>query len=230
MLEVEPRRRRARGALLGLTMLAIGLVASGCVHVQVALAVSSTDLVSGDVIAAAVPNPASPRGPLLTVPAQLAGQAAGKPYHSGGYVGTELTFTNLDFTQLAQLISTGTGQNSHFQLSFQRNGDLVNFAGSADLTQVTTQGALVRLKVSFPGDVLQTDGTNNSGTVAWNLAAGQVDTFSATAEYTSGGFTRPWSFWAVALGGAGCVIAVLLGLLALWARRRNIRREANQDA
>lgn len=211
-------------------MLAVGLVASGCVHVQVALALSATDLVSGDVVAAAMPNPASPQGPLLKVPIDLADQAGVKPYNANGYVGTELTFTNLSFTALARLISAGTDQNSHFQLTFQRTGDLVNFAGSADLTQVSTQGAQVQLKVEFPGTVLQTDGTNSAGTVTWNLAAGQVDTFSATSQYANGGFSRPWSFWALTLGGAGFVIALLLALLALWARRRNIRKDAMQDA
>jgi hypothetical protein len=211
-------------------MAAVGLVASGCVHVQVALAVSGTDLVSGEVIAAALPNPATPRGPVLTVPQAMADQATARSYNAGGYIGSELTFNNLSFAQLAALISAGTDQNSHFQLTFQRNGDLVNFAGSADLTQVSTQGAQVRLKVSFPGKVLQTDGANSSGTVTWNLLAGQVNTFSATAEYTNGGFDRPWSFWALALGGTGGVIALLITLLSLWARRRNIRKEALQDA
>jgi hypothetical protein len=210
-------------------MLAVGVVASGCVHVQVALAVSATDLVSGDVVAAAMPNPATPQGPLLKVPTEMADQATVKPYSAGGYNGTELTFNNLSFTQLAQLISAGTDQHSHFQLTFKRTGDLVNFAGSADLTQVSPQGAQVQLKVSFPGDVLQTDGKNDSDTVTWTLTPGQVDTFSATTEYTNGGFTRPWSYWALTLGGAGGVIAVLLVGLSLWARRRNIRKEAAQD-
>jgi hypothetical protein len=211
-------------------MLAVGLAASGCVHIQVALAVSATDLVSGDVVVAAIPNPASPQGPLLKVPTEMAEQASVQPYEAAGYSGTRLTFDNLTFTQLARLISAGTDQSSQFQLTFQRTGDLVNFAGSADLTQVSTQGAQVQLKISFPGDVLQTDGTNNANTVTWTLTPGQVDAFSATAEYTNGGFNQPWSFWALALGTAGGMIAVLLALLALWARRRNIRKEAMQDS
>lgn len=228
MLEAKPRRGVARRIALGLSALTVGLVATGCVRIQVGLAVSATDLVSGDVVAAAQPNPSSPQGPKLIVPKEMADQVSAKPYNSDGYVGTELTFDNLTFNQLARLISASTDQNSHFKLTFQRAQDLVNFGGSADLTQLT-KGAQVRLKVSFPGTVLNTDGDNNDGTVTWNLAAGQVTTFDATAQYTNGGFIRPWTYWAQVLGGAGALIAVLVALLALWARRRNIRKEAEQQ-
>jgi len=219
----------ARRVLLGLGLLTVGLVVSGCVRIQVGLAVSPTDLVSGDVVAAALPNPSGPQGVKLTVPQQMADQASVKPYNSGGYLGTELTFNNLSFSQLAALISAGTDQSSHFQLNFQRSQDLVNFGGSADLTQLTT-GAQVQLKVTFPGTVLSTNGTNASNTITWNLPAGQVSTFNATAQYTNGEFIRPWSFWVKALGGAGLLIAVLVTLLALLARRINIGKEAKQDA
>jgi hypothetical protein len=227
--EAKPRRGTARRVVLGLSVLTAGLLVSGCVRVQIGLAVSPTDLISGDVVAAALPNPSTPQGPKLTVPTEMTDQASTKPYNSGGYIGTELTFNNLSFSQLAALISAGTDQNSHFQLDFQRSQDLVNFGGSADLTQLTT-GAQVQLKVTFPGSVLSTNGSNDSDTVTWNLPAGQVSTFNATAQYANGGFIRPWSYWAGALGGAGALIAVLVALLALWARRRNIRKDAEQDA
>ncbi|HEY4017227.1 MAG TPA: hypothetical protein VGM75_00985 [Pseudonocardiaceae bacterium] len=228
MLEAKPRRV-ARRVGVGLSVLAAGLLVTGCVRIQVGLTVTATDLVSGDVVAAALPNPTSQTGPKLTVPREMADQASTKPYNSGGYVGTELIFNNLSFTQLAQLISSGTDQKSHFQLNLQRSQDLVNFGGSADLTQLTSD-AHVQLKVSFPGTIRSTDGSNNAGTVTWNLPAGQTSTFTATAQYSNGGFVRPWSFWVMALGGAGLLIAVLVGGLALLARRLNIRKEARQDA
>lgn len=230
MLEAKPRRGAARRVALGLSALTVGLMVTGCVRIQVGLALSGTDLVSGDVVAAAQPNPASPQGPKLVVPREMADQASTKPYSANGFVGTELTFSNLTFNQLAQLISAGTDQKSHFSLTFMRTQqDLVNFGGSADLTQLT-QGAQVQLKVSFPGPVLNTNGDNNAGTVTWNLPAGQVSTFNATSQYANGGFVRPWTYWAQVLGGAGALIAVLVALLALWARKRNIRKDAEQNA
>ena len=228
MLEGKHRRGAVRRVLLGLGVLTVGLVVTGCVRIQVGLAVSPTDLISGDVVAAALPNPSSPQGPKLTVPQEMADQVSAKPYNSGGYIGTELMFNNLSFSQLAALISGGTDENSHFQLNFQRSQDLVNFGGSADLTQLPSD-AQVQLKVSFPGTVLSTNGTDDAGTITWSLPAGQVSTFNATAQYTNGEFIRPWSFWVKALGGAGLLIAVLVALLALWARRINIRKEAKQD-
>jgi hypothetical protein len=225
---VQEAKRGARRAGLGVSVLAAGLVLSGCVRIQVGLSVSPTDLVSGDVVAAALPNPSSPQGPKLTVPTDMADQVSAKPYASGGYVGTELSFDNLSFTQLAELISGGTDQKGHFDLKLARSQDLVNFTGYADLTQFTSD-AQVQLKVTFPGSVLSTNGNNDSGTVTWSLPPGQSSNFNATAQYVNGGFIRPWSYWATALGGAGALIAVLVGLLALWARRRNIRKEAQQD-
>ncbi|HJP79736.1 MAG TPA: hypothetical protein VJ914_36025 [Pseudonocardiaceae bacterium] len=197
-------------------------------RIQVGLSVSATDLVSGDVIAAALPNPSSPQGPKLTVPQDMADQASAKPYNSGGYVGTELVFTNLSFSQLAELISGGTNEKGRFDIKLARSQDLVNLYGNADLTQLTSD-AQVQLKVSFPGTIMSTNGTNNAGTITWSLPPGQSTNFNATAQYVNGGFIRPWSYWATALGGTGALIAVLVGLLALWARRRNIRKEAQQD-
>ena len=228
MLQGKPRRGTARRVGLGVSVLAAGLALSGCVRIQVGLTVSATDLVSGDVVAAALPNPSSPQGPKLTVPQDMADQASAKPYNSGGYVGTELTFTNLSFTQLAELISGGTNEKGRFDIKLARSQDLVNLYGSADLTQLTSD-AQVQLKVTFPGTVMATNGTNDSGTVTWSLPPGQSTNFNATAQYVNGEFIRPWSYWATALGGTGALIAVLVGLLALWARRRNIRKEAQQD-
>jgi hypothetical protein len=225
--EAKPRGV-ARRVVLGLSVLTAGLLATGCVRIQVGLSVSPTDLISGDVVASALPNPNSATGPKLVVPADMADQVSAKPYSSGGYLGTELTFNNLSFSQLAELISGGTDQKSHFQLNFQRSQDLVNFGGSADLSQLTSD-AQVQLKVTFPGTVLSTNGSNNANTVTWALPPGQVTTFNATAQYANGGFIRPWSYWAGALGGAGALIAVLIALLALWARKRHIRKEAQQD-
>ncbi|HEX4225879.1 MAG TPA: hypothetical protein VHZ97_26175 [Pseudonocardiaceae bacterium] len=228
MLEAKPRRV-VRRVGVGLSVLAAGLVLTGCVRIQVGLTVTGSDLVSGDVVAAALPNPTSQQGPKLTVPQEMVDQASAKPYSSGGYVGTELTFSNLSFAQLAQLISSGTDQKSHFQLNFQRSQDLVNFGGSADLTQLPSD-AQVQLKVTFPGTILTTDGNNSDGTVSWSLPAGQVSTFTATTQYVNGEFIRPWSFWVKALGGAGLLIAALVTGLALLARRMNIRKEARQEA
>lgn len=219
-------RSRSRVMLLPLVVLTSALLVSGCVRVHAAFAVSSDDLISGEVIAGGIGNP----NPQLAVPAGLAGRVISKPYNADGYTGTDLTFTNLSFTELSTVVAEATAQTGHFQLSFNRSGDLVSMAGSVDLTDVPAAGTDLQIKVSFPGSIVRTDGNTSAdassgvSTVTWSPPPGKVTTFSATAKFTAGR-THTWSFWALALGGGGGLIALFIAGLALLARRLNIRKE-----
>jgi hypothetical protein len=220
------RRAGWRRAVLTASLLVTGLAVSGCVRVNAALTVSGTDQVSGDVVVAAQPSAGSAQGPQLTVPPALKNRVTAKPYSADGFVGQDVAFHDLSFDEFSALTATA-GAGGHYQLTLRRaQNDLVSFAGSADLTQVPADNSSVQVKVTFPGPVTQTDGQGDGDTVTWKLAPGQVNTFAATAQYASGGgLIRPWTFWATAVAGAGGLIAVFLVVLALWARRRNLRKE-----
>jgi hypothetical protein len=222
----QARKHRAplRTVVLVVLLAVVGLAASGCVRVHAAFAVSSDDRVSGDLIVGTQPSAQNDAGPQLTVPPSLASKVTGKPYSADGYVGTELTFTGLTFTELSELATTASTLSGAYHLQFQRSSDLVTLAGSADLSQVSTTKADVQLKVSFPGQVLRTDGDLAGQTVSWTLTPNRITSFSAADQYTIGN-THGWRFWALAVGGGGAIASLMVVGLALLARRHNLRKE-----
>lgn len=206
-------------------LLAVGLAASGCVQVRATISISAADQVSGDVVVAALPT-GGQQGPALTIAPTLASRVNTTPYTNNGFVGEEITFHNLTFDELALLTTTISTNSEHYQLTLRRSGNQVSLAGSVDLTQVPAQNSDVRIKVSFPGTIVRTDGTAQGDTVSWQPQAGQVTTFGATAQYaTAATSAYPWSFWALMIGLGGTLIAAFVTLLALWARRWNLRKE-----
>lgn len=217
--------------MLAVTLCVVALTASGCVRVHASLTVSSDDLVSGDVIAAATPTSAEDRGPVLSVPANLAADATARPYQADGYVGTDLSFHGLTFARFAALVAGNNGAG-HYQLALHRSGDLVTLTGSVDLSEVPAGQSDTRITIELPGNILNSDGTvssadstgSDASTVTWAPAAGRVSTLSATAQYTAGR-SYPASFWAGVMIAACLLIAVFLAVLALLARRRHLRGE-----
>lgn len=205
-------------------LIAVGLIASGCVRVHAALAVSSLDQVSGDVVIAALPSAQYSQGPQFAVPAGMASRVTMKPYSANGYVGDDVTFTNLSFQEMAAFTAAISSQSNSYHLAFQRSGDLVTLAGSVDLSQLSTTGVDVQLKINFPGPVTHSSGTISGQTVSWTMKPGQLTSFDATVNYTLGN-SHSWRFWALTLGGGVALISAFLVLLALWARRRNLKKE-----
>ncbi|HWC83666.1 MAG TPA: DUF3153 domain-containing protein [Pseudonocardiaceae bacterium] len=214
-------------------LLAVGVMLTGCVRVHAAFSVSTDDQVSGELIAGAQPSAQAGQTATATVPPTLAGKVTSVAYDKDGYTGTDLTFRNLSFAELSSLASSISAGAGHYQITFNRAGDLVSVTGSVDLSEVPASGLDVQIKVSFPGTVLRTDGTQSSSggvsTVSWTPKAGRVTGFSATARYTVGA-THTWGFWAAMLGLGGALVAGFLLWLALLARRRQLRKEARDVA
>lgn len=224
MPKASPHRSGTRVLAIGVGLLAVGLLASGCVRVNAALAVSSSDLVSGNVVMASLPTASDPKGPQVDIPTAMASRVTAKPYSSDGYVGNTVTFNELSFTEIAALATSISNENGTYHLAFTRSGDLVTMDGSVDLTQLPASGVDVQLKVRFPGPVTHSDGSVDDDTVSWIMKAGGVTSFSATDEYALGN-GHGWRFWALSLGGGVALISAFVLLLALLARRRNLRKE-----
>jgi len=222
--KASPRRRGIRVLCLSFVLVIVGLLAGGCVRVHAAIAVSTDDRVSGDVVIASLPSAQNSQGPQLTIPTTLAGQVTTKSYKADGYIGSELSFTNLTFTEVSELATAISNENGTYKITFVRSGNLVNLDGSVDLTQLSVPGVDVQIKVTFPSPPVREDGTLAGYTVSWTMKPGQVTSFSAADQYTLGN-TRGWRFWSLALGGGGAIVSVFVVLLALWARRRNLKKE-----
>jgi hypothetical protein len=222
--KASPRRRGIRVLCLSFVLVIVGLLAGGCVRVHAAIAVSTDDRVSGDVVIASLPSAQNGQGPQLTIPTTMAAQVTTKSYKADGYVGSELTFTSLTFTEVSALATAISNENGTYKIVFQRSGDLVNLDGSVDLSQLSVKGVDVQIKVTFPNPPVRADGALDGDTVTWTMKPGQVTSFSAADQYTLGN-TRGWRFWALTLGGGGAIISMFVVLLALWARRRNLKKE-----
>jgi hypothetical protein len=214
--------------MLGLVVLGCLLLTSltGCVRIHAALAVSSDDLVSGELVIAALPVNKDDNGPSLTVPPELAEKVRTEPYTADGYVGQRVTLTGLRFTDVA-LLADSISTTKQYRLSFRRSGELVTLAGSIDLTRVPKERADVQVKIAFPGRVTRTNGDNTDGTISWEPKPAAVTEFNATVQYsTDAGIS--WTQWVAMVGGGAIGVAVLVVLLALFTHRRSLKLERAQ--
>jgi hypothetical protein len=201
---------------------------SGCVRVHAALAVSQDDLVSGEVVVAALPTKDGDTGPALTIAPELADRVRMEKYAADGYVGQKLTFSGLRFSDLATL-TTSITSGKQYRLSLRRSGDLVSMAGSIDLTGLPDEKSDVQIKMAFPGQINRTNGQNDNGTVSWSPKPGRVTEFNVTAEYTDTSGVS-WTKWVLIVGGSAIAVALIVLGLALLGHRRNQRQLAAEQA
>jgi len=217
------RWRPARPAtVLGpLFMLLVALSLTGCVRVHAGLGLTTDDRVAGRLVVAGFGIPDGDANVQFAVPQDLADRVTTAPYKADGYTGTQLSFDGLSFDEVREL-SESANHSNRFQVNLRRSGALVALSGSVDLTQISSSHADVIVKVNFPGTVLSTDGRNDNGTITWKLKTGQINLLSATAEYSSAPPVS-WFGWTMLVGGFAVMVALLVGLLALAAHRRNTR-------
>ncbi|TDV40382.1 DUF3153 domain-containing protein [Actinophytocola oryzae] len=192
---------------------------SGCLRVHAALAVSPDDRVSGDLIVASVRASDQDNGPTLTIPPELSDRVRTEKYVDGEYVGQRITFSKLRFVDVTQLVQT-ISEAKQYRLSLRRAGNVVTLAGSIDLTQLPKDRADVQIKVAFPGSVSRTNGDEDDGTVSWSPNPGAVTEFDAIAQYSTND-DGSWVRWALLVGGAALLAAIIATLLALIAHRRS---------
>ncbi|OLF16852.1 DUF3153 domain-containing protein [Actinophytocola xanthii] len=208
--------------LLGFAMMSL----TGCLRIHAALAVSQDDVISGELVVAALPTSREDKGPVLTVPPELSDKVRTEPYTANRYVGQKVTLSGIRFADLTVLVES-ISTVKQYRLSFRRSGDLVSLAGSADLTQVPPDNVDVQVKIAFPGRITRTNGDNTDGTITWTPKPGAVTEFSATSQYADSAGVS-WTQWVAMVGGGAVVVALLVVLLALFTHRRSLRLERAQ--
>ncbi|MFI9006310.1 DUF3153 domain-containing protein [Actinosynnema sp. NPDC053489] len=207
---------RASALLLPVLLLAL-LSLTGCVRLHAAMALSTDDRVAGEIVAAMPPTKDNDPGPQLKVPDNLAGRVTTKPYKADDYVGTQMSFSGLTFDEVRELSTATSASSSRYQLTFRRSGDLVTLSGSVDLTQVPAERADIQVKISFPGDVVDTNGREeDNATIAWNPKPGQASMLSATVRYEGANAVSyfGWTMLVAVLVGVAALIVVVLALVA----------------
>jgi hypothetical protein len=220
-------RRIARLAAMVLLALLTLITMSGCVRIQVGLAISEDDLVSGEVIIAALPTRQGDPGPTLNILPELAGKVRLEKYAAEGYVGQKMIMSDLRFSDVTVLVESIT-EGKQYRLSLRRSGDLVSMAGSIDLTQLPKEKSSVQIKMAFPGQINRTNGLNEDGTIVWNPKPGAVTEFGVTAEYSDNSGVS-WTKWVAIVGGAAVGVALIVLVLALFGHRRTLRQIAAEQ-
>lgn len=222
VLSVRVARPVPRIAGLSLAFAAALVLLTGCVRARADLTVSGDYKVSGTMVAATVPASPQDHGPQLSIPSDLGDQVMVQPYAADGYVGTQLSFNNLEFDQFTTLVGGSSAASSDYQLLLRRVGDLVSFTGSVDLRTVPADHSDVELKITFPAGVSSTTGTVDDQTVTWQPKPGSITSLSATSDLSTLA-TAAWLRWSVLVGALLIGSVLVISVLALRAHRRSLR-------
>ncbi len=216
------------------------LVLSGCVRMDMDLTLSEDDTASGTVVVAfsdrlAEAMEVEPRELWEQGSGELAGElpegATEEPYAEDGYTGGRYTFDGQPIGEIG-----GLGGE---ELSITREGDEYVVTGTMDLTDDT--GELesapqelvdefdVRVAVTFPGEVVETDGeVLGTNTVEWRPAVGERTEMRARGSAVSNGMAGtagtdgddgPAFPWWVVGALAGVLLLAVVVVLVLRARR-----------
>lgn len=170
--------------MLVMLLLLVLPTAVGCVRVRASITVSPDDRVSGQIIAAAKARDGDDKGPQLVNNLPFAHKVAVSEYSRDDYVGSQAVFSDLSFAEVPQLAALSRDA-AGVDISLRRAGDLVILEGRVDLTSMNDPEADVLMTVSFPGEVMSTNGDQvTSSIVEWKLRPGVVTTMNAQARYT----------------------------------------------
>jgi hypothetical protein len=205
-----PRVRRAFTLALALLLVATAL--GGCARVRAALAVQADDTVDGEVVVATPATGPDDNGPPITIPDQIKNDVEVSAYKQEGYTGSLLRFSGLSFDQLGLLSQAAGPAGERVQFALRRAGNRLIVSGKADLTTVPVDKADFQLKITTPGEVLETNGDADGGTASWTFDPGKVGDISAVIAADDPNAPSPLN-WAlltamiVALAAAAVVLA-----------------------
>jgi len=183
---------------------------SGCARVRAALAVQPDDTVRGEIVVATPARGPDDPGPQVTIPPGLGSVDIDvEQYREQDYVGSRLSFSGLSFAEVSMLTSV-VDTDGRVQLALRRVGDRIVTEGVADLATVSADRADFQLKVTFPGEVLGTNGDTNAGTVTWLFEPGEQGRINAVVahEDPDGPSTLLWTLLVVGLVAAVTVLVV----------------------
>lgn len=211
-----PRRPRVL-ALLTALLVALTLL-GGCARVRTALALQPDDTVVGEIVVATPEKGPDDPGPVIAVPSELAHEVDVSEYHQDGYAGSVLRFSGLTFAEVSTLATVAGPAGEAAPFTLRRVGNRVLVDGSVDLTTILGDRADFQLKISFPGEVLETTGDAESGTVSWTFKPGEVGDVTVVAAFDdpNGPSVLGWSLLLAAI-----VAAVVVAVVELARRTRN---------
>lgn len=220
----------ARGGALGVVALAL----TGCLKLDMDLSVATDDTVSGDVVFAvdkqllelSGQSAEDLLGTAAALPSDVQGVSA-QPYEDDTFAGQQFTFDAVSLEQFNQ--ESGSAD----QLRIVREGDTFVVTGVLDLSSALSgatgangfpgaeelfRSAEMRIRIAFPGEVIDTNGEVDGTTVTWVPTVGERLDIQATASAIEGGGGGSTMTILLIVAGVVIVAAIVVGLLL--ARRR----------
>lgn len=201
-----------------LVMLLAGSLLGGCARVRTALALQPDDTVTGEIVLATPAKSPDDSGPTVTLPPDLTQDVDIASYRQEGYTGSVLTFSRLTFGQVGNLSSAMAPAGGTVRFTLRRAGGRVLVNGAVDLTTVSVDRADFQLKMSFPGQVVGSNGEIDGSTVSWTFEAGKAADVTAVVAYADPDAPSVLNW---TLGLAGIVALVALAVVLLARRVRN---------
>jgi hypothetical protein len=190
------RAFRSLAMFAGLTVLL-----AGCLKLDMAITISPDDTVDGEMVFAVNKQLLELTGQNLddvlgdaTVPSDVEG-ATQEPYEDEDFVGTQVTFEDVALSDLSE----GSDPDA---LTIVRTGDTYEVDGVMDLStddadlqgnpfedQITQafDTAELRIAITFPGEVLETNGQVDGTTVTWEPVFGERNVLTAVASASGEG-------------------------------------------
>ena len=214
-------KRLARAVALALVTV-VGL--SGCIRYNVDMTLSPDNTASGTIVIAVQKGVGQQMGLASDQDAltQLFGESpfgpnfTPKEYKDGDWVGKSYTFSGVAITDLADLAALFT---------VVRDGDVYSVDGAgapitADEKKQLPPGAESRMSITFPGPVIESNGTVVGNTVTWNLFD-MTDPVHATGKAIAAGSGWSVPTWLLIAGGTSLIALIGAAVLVLMRRRRN---------
>ena len=194
--------RNARAWIKGLAVfVGLTLALSGCLKLDMALTISPGDTVDGEMVFAVNKDLLELTGQSVddlldgtSVPDDIEG-ATQEPYEDDRFVGTRVRFEDVALSDLQE----GSDADS---ISIERVGDTYEVTGVMDLTSDDADlvgnpfedqigdafdTAELRVAITFPGEVLETNGQVDGTTVTWVPVFGERTDLMAVASASGEG-------------------------------------------
>lgn len=223
---------RTIGRLAAFALLAVLL--SACLKLDMDLEVSADDTVSGTVVFAvqrelldlAGGNVEDILGTDAPLPEDVEGVTV-EEYEDDEFAGQQFNFDGVALSEFNQ-------EGGEEQLRIVREGDRFRVTGVLDLSSGLDatgatgfggldpsefmQGAQLRIRIAFPGDVIESNGQVDGNSVTWEPRVGERQELEAVASAVGGGSgDSNLTLWLI-IGAIVLVAAVVVGVLL--ARRR----------
>lgn len=212
-----------------LALVSLIVLLSGCLKLDMDVTVSEDDTLSGTLIfafdkammQAAGQKPEDILAGSQPLPADLQGVTQ-KPYEDDKYQGVQYTFEGLPLDKW----NNGTQTD----IKIEHVGDEFKVTGNMDLSTPDTgtgdpamdeqlktafASAQIRIKLTFPGAVKESNGQVDGNSVTWEPKFGEATELSATASAVAGGGN---TMLLLIIGGV-VLLLVIVGIVALAARK-----------